>query len=507
MMKMIDDFVNIVSPNQFEIKLGYLADKNIKKVNYYTNIYFFIPQNLNINRYTYKKEDFYNDYVSYIRLITPRYDITDLLEKLRKIDKIFRTSMENEEDIKKAIQEMKVIVCSYMTFVKNFLKIIENSNKIDYNHTKLFLDRLDNFLQTKNDMMDIEVDKKYNEIVFAIKALVEYTSMATQYYLFRLNEYLNLFECNYFELNNRIIEIINQELLFCKKNNIPIISSDDRENENVIYRYNVYKKYFYNVLYLHQDRKKDGQGIKEFYYAIAAGISMVFATLVVFFTQQKYGNFTLSFFTALVISYMFKDRIKEAYRHYFDKKISLKIYDFKDKIYNPRKDKLFALIKEKVQFLYKENISKEAIKKRLKSTSGKLSSWYLGEDVLRYEKVVTLYNENLQKSYNNEITGIQNIMRFDISKFLNKMDLPKVPLYRIDNKNLYGDKVYHLNIILEFKTKKSDISKKIRIVLTKKGIKRIEIPEDNMTIHKKTKVKDSKNWFLLKKSGLLKNKN
>ena len=37
---------------------------------------------------------------------------------------------------------------------------------------------------------------------------------------------------------------------------------------------------------------------------------MIFATGIAFAFQQKYGNFTIPLFVALVISYMLKDRIK-----------------------------------------------------------------------------------------------------------------------------------------------------------------------------------------------------
>ena len=247
-----------------------------------------------------------------------------------------------------------------------------------------------------------------------------------------------------------------------------------------------------------------GKGVKEFYYAIAAGISMIFTTVVVFTTQKEYGNFTSTFFVAVVISYMFKDRLKEAYRHYFDKKIEMKTYDFKEKIFDSEKHSIFAFIKERMRFINKKNLSKKIIETRMKGVPSRLSTWFLGENIIKYEKNVTLYNKNIQNYYNNTVSGIHNIMRFDVSNFLKKMDSPKVPLYRINGNNLYGDKVYHINIVIEFKSEDETSYHKARLILNKNGIKRIELPEFGTKIFRQNGFEKEKNWFSVKKSGLLK---
>jgi hypothetical protein len=272
----------------------------------------------------------------------------------------------------------------------------------------------------------------------------------------------------------------------------------------VIYRNSVFKKYFYSVLYLNTKRKDARSGITEFYYAIAAGISMIFTTTIIFATQKQYGNFTTSFFAALVVSYMFKDRLKEAYRKYFDKKIKLKTYDYKEKIYDSSKKSFFAIIKEKMNFIKKENLTNEITTARLKQTANRLSTWYLGENIIKYEKCITLYKNDVYNYYDNAISGIYNIMRFDITKLLKKMDNVKVPLYRVSGHNLYGDKVYHVNIVIEFNSKEENYIHKARLILTKKGIKRIEVPEYDKIYLAQNKSTNNKNWFSLKKSGLIK---
>jgi|LGOV01.1.fsa_nt_gb hypothetical protein len=496
------DFIKITNPNQFEIRAGYLANTEKKKIDYNINIYLFLPTNLSINKTTYSNDDFYNDHISYIRLITPKHGLGVLKNKLKGLVMALKNSTNDDAEKSVLKHEVKLVVCSYISYLRNFTQSLKDRG-VKEKRVKVFLNKIKEFDNIRKDLLSLHVEQNDEKLLHLVESTVEYLSLTTQHYLFKINIHLKSFGDEHNELVNSIVKLINEEIRFCKKNNYPIISGDEYENEKVIFRYSVFKKYFYGVLYLYQKRKEDGVGVKEFYYALAAGISMIFTTVVVFATQQEYGNFTTSFFAALVISYMFKDRLKEAYRHYFDKKIALKTYDYKEKIYDADKRTLFAFIKERMRFVSKDSLDERVVQTRLKGVPNRLSTWYLGENIIKYEKNISLFNTNIQQYYNNRVNGIHNIMRFDVSKFLRKMDDPKVPLYRINENSLYGSKVYHVNIVVEYKSQEETSYHKARLILDKKGIKRVELPEFNLKIFPQNSSKREKNWFTLKKSGLL----
>ncbi len=499
----INQFIKITNSNEFEIKVSYPANTDKKKTQYNINIYMFLPENLNINKQTYSKQVFYNDYQGYIRLITPKYNIKTLSKRLSNFIKFLETDIDDKKKYEYINYEMKMIVCSYINYLKFFSQDIEN-NHIKQRRAKIFVERVKRFDILKNKLFNLRKTSKNGEIVYLIVSSAEYISLITQNYLFIININLRSKGEIYKNTVNEIINIINSEISFEKQNNMPFISRDDDLNEKVIFRYSVFKKYFYSILFLKQDVKEDAKRIRQVYYAIAAGISMVFATTVVFITKQKYGNFTTPFFVALVISYMFKDRIKELSRIYFEKKLNIKAYDFKDKIYDMDRHKLFGYFKERIKFIERNELDEPIVKTRLLETNDRLSTWYLNEKILKYEKNITLYNQNIKDSYDNAIEGITDIMRFDISRFTRKMDDPKVPLYRINHNNIYGNKVYHLNIVVEFNSlDKKDIYK-VRLILTKNGIKRIEIPKYNIELFPGNIRKKDKSWFSLRKDGSLK---
>ena len=496
-----NDFIAIASPNQFEIKIPYHSESNIRKIDYHTNIYFFIPKNLNINPVSYTNKNFYNDYISYIRFITPHKRLGVLERRLKTLIAPLNKSTYDESSKTTFEEELKLIVCSYVSYLGKYSKELAHKD-IQIKRLHTFLQRVENFHTLMKTMLETASDKQDNDIIDCILSASEYLSYASQNCLLEINVHLKTYEGTYDNTINTIVGIINTIIASSKENDFPVISNDTYQNEKVIYRHSILKKYFYSILYLYQKKKRDGGGIKEVYYAIAAGLSMVFTTLIVFATQKEYGNFTTSFFAALVISYMFKDRIKEAYRSYFDKRMALKTYDYKEKIYSSDKKLIFAFIKERMRFIEKKNLQDNIKKTRLIEVPRRLTT-YLEEDIIKFEKSVTVYNKNIQRKYKNTINGIHNIMRFDISQYLKKMDATKVPLYRVNEHRLFGNKIYHVNIVIENKTETGTDLYRARIIINKRGIKRIELPESGLKIFPKDNTVKKKSWFSLKKSGLI----
>ncbi len=91
-----------------------------------------------------------------------------------------------------------------------------------------------------------------------------------------------------------------------------------QNSEELLQRLSVLKKYTSSVLWLSTSTRREGGTLEQVLFASAAGVSMVFATLVAFYAQSIYGQISMPVFLVLVIAYMFKDRIKELGRAIFD---------------------------------------------------------------------------------------------------------------------------------------------------------------------------------------------
>ena len=102
--------------------------------------------------------------------------------------------------------------------------------------------------------------------------------------------------------------------------------------------------------------------MEQIYYSIAAGLSMIFATVVAFSFQKKYGNFTMPLFVALVVSYMLKDRIKELMRFYFAHRLGKNYFDRKTTI--SMNERVVGWIKDGVDFISERKVPEEIIERR-----------------------------------------------------------------------------------------------------------------------------------------------
>lgn len=65
----------------FEAKLEFPANVKVRKVNdFNVNIFLFLPYGLDINKHNFTREDFYNSLKTSIRLTTPSYKLSQMIE-------------------------------------------------------------------------------------------------------------------------------------------------------------------------------------------------------------------------------------------------------------------------------------------------------------------------------------------------------------------------------------------------------------------------------------------
>ena len=67
-------------------------------------------------------------------------------------------------------------------------------------------------------------------------------------------------------------------------------------------------------------------------FSTAAGLTMILATAIAIYSQYKFGIFTMAFFITRVMSYVFKDRIKEIARDCLSSKLLRFSYEQKVRI-------------------------------------------------------------------------------------------------------------------------------------------------------------------------------
>ena len=330
---MIDENVKIHDQFSLEMKVGFVAKQKQKINNFAFNVWMFIPNSLDINRFTYTKDDFYKDLTSHIRLITPAYLLQTLADPTSSpfclLEKSFHTL---------AIEPNKNSQLDYENQIKMYLSILKSSLREEVAHvigSKPDQDRdllVDSYLmhaekivrQYRSLKLIIQVPSVPIELMDYFLFGDEFMSNLVEEYTFRMIEMLELLDpvtCKNKKKN--LLSRIQEEKLYKESNGYLVVEKNNHaKNQELVFRLSMLKKYIESNLFLDVKKRKDGVWVEQLLFSVAAGLSMIFATFIAFSFQQKYGSFTVPVFVALVISYMLKDRIKELARYYFAHKLS-----------------------------------------------------------------------------------------------------------------------------------------------------------------------------------------
>jgi hypothetical protein len=279
------------------------------------------------------------------------------------------------------------------------------------------------------------------------------------------------------QMHADLLAVIDSEVQYRHKRGYRSIPEEQNDNETMVFRRSVLKKFMSTVLFLDTEIQKGGFMIEQTLFGFAAGVAMFFATAVAFISQSVYGNLTIPFFVALVVSYIFKDRIKDLLRFYLSREMTRFLFDHKTRVYNAVRN-VVGVCRESFEFIRRQKLAPEIRDLRNCDHITEIENGWVGEQVFFYRKLTHLYPNWTGSIFSEyEIDGIHDIMRFNIQNFLRKMDDPSKELFLMADEGYHrikGTRVYHLNLIVKMADDKRQSYARYRVVFNRKGIKRIE---------------------------------
>lgn len=483
----IDETIRIRDRHQFEIKLHYPISRKKATATYDLESYIFVPRSLEIDRSNYSKARFYDDLQTHIRFKTPALSLTSIAESpdspLFKLETstLSLQQKSNEANVATFEYRLKLFCCILQSSLRDQIASIKDAKEAD-THGRL----VQLYLKATAEIIDAYRALRSNiaQPMIASRACAvyaygdEYISLLVERNGYDLLEHIK--QCNHPEMRTskrRILDLISREVRYRKSQQYPSIASDKNDNELLIYRRNVLKKYMHKVLFLATRTRDEGKVIEHGLFGIAAGISMLFATIVLFLSQSIYGPLTLQVFLALVIGYMFKDRIKELLRVYFSKKVSGLLFDHRTRIYSSPHNPI-GHCRESFDFVEEDKVPARIMKIRNRGPITEIANDWVSENVLRYRKRIKLSSRAITTAYRDiDTNGINDIMRLNVAEFTRRMGHPRKELFvaeKGDYRKVKAERVYHLNMILRYGGDDCECYKHFRIVLNRRKIKRIE---------------------------------
>jgi hypothetical protein len=487
MEPMIKETIKIHDNYQFEIKQSYnLSLENRKANSYFVQTYFFIPNNLNINQETYYRQDFYKDLRANIRLKTPAILLkklatdSDGIERIRQGIAGLRSSR-TRQSISNYEYHIKILCLIYKKSIGIQFRFIKNSRRkkdID-NMVSEYISSVRCVIKQFRKLKPlVTADGLPRDLQMVYLFADEYISLKTETHSCYLLEILQGLEPElHRKYRSRLMKIVEGESSYRTVCGYPSIPSLTGDNEKYVFRQAALKKYLSNILYLETRIEKGGKFLEQMVYSMAAGLAMLFATAVAFIGQSRYGSLSLPFFIALVISYMFKDRLKELLRLYFNVTLHKWLYDRQRTIYHSFDEKI-GTCKESFNITEEKKVSRTIVEFRSRDKITDINNSLTGENVILYRKYIRLSSKKFKKIKQRHSTNdVIDIMRFSVQDFLRSMDNPDKKIFipeKSGYRKAFGKRVYHINIITHFTVEKVEYLRRFRIVLNRDGIKRIE---------------------------------
>lgn len=484
---MIRENIKIHDKFQFEIKMAYDFAKMEEKTTFEIDSYFFSPSNLGINKDSYTRENFYSDMQVYIRFKTPSFNIEELAKNENDLLTELKKSMEKmvaSRDDFSALEcenHLKLYCCIVKASLRDhidclFAKKNPRDEEILLNK---FVVGASSIAASFRRLREIVAIPNLSERRFLIYCFSdEYLSLLIEQYAFKAIHIVSKRKSPNVDLIKKLKDLIRLEINYRTENSYPSIVKKDENNENFLFRFSVLKKFMGSILFLRVQRQSEVKVLEHLFYALAAGISMVIATGAAFYSQMKLGNLTFPFFVALVISYMFKDRIKAIFQQYFSSQIRRFFYDQKERIYYHPAETI-GVCKESFDFCDDKQIPAIIRKIRNCDHMTEIENGWVGQSVIRYRRSIELYSSTIQRTFKKfPIETVNDILRFNVSKFLVKMDDPKRILHVLKDDEIDfipAERAYHLNLVMKFSIKnKKTFYKRFRIILNREGINRLE---------------------------------
>lgn len=469
--KKLKESLKIHGNRQFEVKQRVRFSPQAREVSYSVETYFFLPSALQINKGTFQKSEFQKNLKSYVRMQAPGTTLKAILAPGGEFDKLsaFLANIPQAHTIEAEGEyedELKRFSLAFKRCLSKKARALGAREDCSGQSIENFVGNVREILARYRSLAPIA--REYGRVVESntFEYCDEYLSIVTTYYLKQL----------YYQLpasSKDSVKLLWMEESKYQEEKYPIEQLPGETKETTfLLRWSSLKKFVSSCLFLDIRYKKPAPLIRHTIYGIAAALSMVFATVIAFKWQDEYGSLSMNLFIALVIAYIFKDRIKEISREWLQEVFRRWIPDRLLQIYREPNIEV-GTCRESFDSLTLDKIPQFVRELRESSHWINLVHDRREDNVFLYKKEITIKNH--QELFQKTRSGLIDITRFNISDFLRNIDgrFEELPTFAEDEEHLLGEKLYHIYVMRVVNFKGKSDTEVVRIVVNVDGIKRI----------------------------------
>jgi len=469
---------------------------------YEIDTWFFVPRTMGIHEGTYGRDQFFADLTNYLRLRTPEDVSFERLDPehwhLPALDRYLAAHLDTQARqrmVGLVQQEIRLFGCLMNTQFKRLLRETASSEALAMiGRLKSVLDRYRAAYVQRVLTEPLLVDR---EVRRALRLVDEYLSYRFEAVAIRC---LRPMAREGGALATAFRAWLDDEIRHRAEADLVRLDDDataPEQAERLNYRLGLLKKYVAEVLFLRVASVKRERLYRNVIAAIGAGLAAAWATMADMQRLAMMNDPDLGYRLVVVLAigvgaYIFKDRIKELSREWFNERLKKYLPDFDLRLTFPLFDvdgtmREIALgsAREFMRFLTREALSPDVLFMRDLGNRPDLDP-ERHETIIHYSKRLNF--EGLLGDHPlHQVRYIRDVMRLDVSEFLPKLSDPRKTLgyYHPERglQTLKAPRVYHVNVVFRYAVSHLVGSRRIhrevsyervRIVMDKEGILRIE---------------------------------
>ncbi|GEM_PF-6065026 len=401
--------VDVHRHDKFRLDVAFVCHPQAKAMS--MDIFWFFPKELDVSSSSYPKQLFYRYIKNNLRYRIPEQSLEQLASSQNHYIKMLQEAV-NSNNGKVYLRALKLFVIIFIKALNGEINVKtsdENSEQLLLlnKNCKIILAHIRGYIPVQSE-----------EAKSGFPTINEYCSSQL------IQSYLNsLAKINDSEVKNKLLQTVTQEHDYRQLMGMP--DMDGKANLiKTVQQLKLLRRYCESVLFLETERHEVGVVTQQVIFSLAAALSMMFAMLIAFWSQQKFGNFSSSFLVAMVLGYIVKDRLKELSRNATYLRLSRYMFDFSIQLRSNLlwRKRSVGVIKEVVQFI------------KIKKLDSVLKSFYnrqqqynkpLGDAALMYRRQ---FNTTIQQMP----AGIEQYVDFtffNIRKMLRNASYQDYPYY------------------------------------------------------------------------------
>lgn len=500
--RLLQHRIEIHDRKQVELKLELLPTGEEKYARYGVELFFHVPGSLYITPETYPKEDVYGGVHNYVRLKTPSLTLAELsrsksspLVRLEAMKAGGEGSDQGACDEREMVLTAKLLACTVRGALRRFSTRVRRLAGTGKKRREMPESLREEAREVREALSGILV--RYRLLMEALGPSLK--DLRTRTALALVDEYLSLTLEQFFrlivsrlerlgqdeawaELRRYLLQAVIDEESYRRQRGYPSILSLSGDNEAYMHRVGMLKKFCMHALFLSARRTHQRRNLEELLFALAAGVAMLLATVIGTLAQLRLNNLSTSFMMVLIVAYMMKDRTKEAMRRVAARFATKHFYDRTYDIHHVAGGGQVARGRERVGYLNPAQVPHELQLLRHEDELVWATEGDLTETVLRYQKEIVTDVETLPK-WTEGPTGVTDILRVSVDRFLRDMDEPEFELEYVDAEDLSvgrvrAAKAYPVDlacrITAEEGNRRETVIQVVRLVLNRNGIKRMD---------------------------------